>query len=401
MLKKIIKIPRTILADIFVSIILLFTKKFFFLIGRMNSKSKISHLVSYSEPMLRKYKDKNYLIIIIDPGNRSINSFLWKKYSEIAILIGFKKKIIRFIYDLIFFLLLKETKYDLKLKDFYEVDYQYLFNDYSPVVKFSNEEDDLGTNALNKMKLKKTNFICFGIREATYYSKTKADDKDSGINTFHRNPDPKNYIKFIDYFCNKSISIVRAGVSAQHNYKNQPGYFDYCNSNYRNDFLDFYLQANSKFVVAGACGLHLISAALNKPSVETDTYMLWGGRQKFDLFIPRLIINNKTKKILSFKEMMDLGQKYLYEENCIKDDVSFIPNTPEEILDVCIEMNNRLDGTWIDKDDDLERQLKFKKLFPPKPSSFMKAEQFFYKKNVKPAGNIGSSFLKKYQYLLK
>ena len=71
----------------------------------MNSKSKISHLVSYSEPMLRKYKDKNYLIIIIDPGNRSINSFLWKKYSEIAILIGFKKKIIRFIYDLIFFLI--------------------------------------------------------------------------------------------------------------------------------------------------------------------------------------------------------------------------------------------------------------------------------------------------------
>ena len=189
-------------------------------------------------------------------------------------------------------------------------------------------------------------------------------------------------------------------MTGENKFKQQKNFYDYANSSIRSDFLDFYLQKNSKFVLAGACGLHLISAALNKPSVETDTYTLWGGRQKFDLFIPRLLKNNKTNKIFSFKEMMDIGLKYLFEENCKKDEVSFIENTEQDILEVCIEMNAKLDGTWIEKQEDIDRQFKFKSLFPPKPSSYFKPEEFFYKKNVIPAGNIGCSFLKKYEYLL-
>lgn len=397
-LKKIIKIIRV---KIIYFLIILF--KFFFrkeiYFGRLNSKSKISGLVSYIEPILRKLNNKENFIIIIDPGNKKQNSFLWNKYNEKIILIGHKNYIKRFILNLLFFLFFKDTKFDLKLKDFLEIEYQYLFNDFNPIVQFNDKEVEIGDKVLTELNLKKENYICFGLREALYYQKFKHKNIDAQENTFHRNPNPKNYIKTIDLFCKQNISFVRCGLTGETNFKKQKNFYDYANSTYRSDFLDFYLQKNSKFVLAGACGLHLISAALNKPSVETDTYTLWGGRQKFDLFIPRLLKNNKTNKIFSFKEMMDVGQKYLFEENCQKDHVSFIENTEQDILEVCLEMNARLDKTWIEKQEDIDRQSKFKSLFPPKPSSYFKPEDFFYKKNVIPAGNIGCSFLKKYEYL--
>ena len=287
-LKNIIKIIREKIINFIVALLKFFFKKELYF-GRLNSKSKISHLVSYIEPVLRKLNDTKNLIVVIDPGNKPQNSFLWKKYSEKIVLVGHKNYIRRFILNLLFIILFKETKFDLKLKDFYEVEYQYLFNDFAPIVQFNHKEIVIGDKVLNELNLKKENYICFGLRESLYYKKFKFTDIDTKENTFHRNPNPKNYIKTIDFFCKQNISFVRCGLPGENKFKQQKNFYDYANSSVRSDFLDFYLQKNSKFVLAGACGLHLISAALNKPSVETDTYTLWGGRQKFDLFLSKIV----------------------------------------------------------------------------------------------------------------
>ena len=59
-----------------------------------------------------------------------------------------------------------------------------------------------------------------------------------------------------------------------------------------------------------------------------------------------------------------------------------IDNTPEEITDVVMEMDSRINGTWVVNDEEEDLQNKFWSLFKHK---FLKSPTF----------RIGSNFLKK------
>ena len=63
-------------------------------------------------------------------------------------------------------------------------------------------------------------------------------------------------------------------------------------------------------------------------------------------------------------------------------------NSSEEILDLVVEMNERIDGTWVDDDDDHDLQLLYRSMFP---------------KNHPIVGHpsrIGARFLRKNAWLL-
>ena len=72
-----------------------------------------------------------------------------------------------------------------------------------------------------------------------------------------------------------------------------------------------------------------------------------------------------------------------------------IDNTPEEITDVVMEMDARLNGTWKADKEEEDLQNKFWSLFKHKLSLY---EHGFIKS---PTFRIGSDFLKKNQSLLK
>ena len=63
--------------------------------------------------------------------------------------------------------------------------------------------------------------------------------------------------------------------------------------------------------------------------------------------------------------------------------------TSEEITEVALEMDRRLNGTWIETDEDSELQARFKKLRDVVP-------QHRFHKNTR----IGADFLRRYQHLL-
>lgn len=398
-IKEIIKSIRNYLKSFVVFLICKITKKDQFLIGKLNVKGKITHLVFYIEPILRKYRSKNLLILIINPGDIA-NYFIWNKYKEKINLIGPNEKYLRLLFLFIYRYLFQGTENDLALKDYLEKEYIYLYENKESSINFSKVEINRGEKLLKNIQLCNNEFVCFGLREKSFYKDRKDIEKDAGDNTHHRNPIHENYQKFIDSFINIDISVLRVGVIGEYKFKKQNKYFDYCNSKFRDDFNDIYLQHKSKFILAGGCGLFSIAVMLNKPHVQTDAYILFGGKSKRDLFIPKLLKNNKTGKYLNFSDMIQLGQRYMYSEFCEQDDISYIHNTPDEILDVANQMNKQIDNKYEPTSEDIYRQKKFRELFPPDNTKFFNYDEFFFKKNVIPPGSIGSEFLKKYEFLL-
>lgn len=178
---------------------------------------------------------------------------------------------------------------------------------------------------LSKLGLKKKNYICFGLRDPAYYKNRINIEKDARINTFHRNPKVKNYEKFIKYFCRKGLKVCRVGnkVSYDFSHLKDENFVDYSKSDFLSDFMDAYLISQSKFVLSGGSGFHILAQLFNVPIVLTDQYMLYGTFNYKDLFIPKLLYDNNEKKFLNFYEMIQRGQKYLFKENCIKDNIFY------------------------------------------------------------------------------
>ena len=83
------------------------------------------------------------------------------------------------------------------------------------------------------------------------------------------------------------------------------------------------------------------------------------------------------------------GQGWAQKRSLIEGDIEVVKNSAEEINEVVLEMNQRLDGTWIETDEDVELQNRFKKLREVVP-----------KWQVQECVRIGANFLRRYQHLL-
>ena len=112
----------------------------------------------------------------------------------------------------------------------------------------------------------------------------------------------------------------------------------------------------------------------------------------------------KKKRLLTFKEFIDLEFKtnflnkhknnFSLNKTLQELDIKMIDNTPEEITDVVMEMDARLNEIWKIDNEEEDLQDKFWSSFKHKLSlyehGFIKSQTF----------RIGSSFLKKNQSLL-
>ena len=99
--------------------------------------------------------------------------------------------------------------------------------------------------------------------------------------------------------------------------------------------------------------------------------------------------DTKTNNIISYKEVIRIGgDRWSDTQNYIDNGIELIENTPEEILEVTKEMNERLNGTWISNPIDEELQQMYRNLF-------VKGNHIY---NFTP--RIGADFLRKNQNLL-
>ena len=108
-----------------------------------------------------------------------------------------------------------------------------------------------------------------------------------------------------------------------------------------------------------------------------------------DLYIPQLAWSRSEKKLKSFEWIFAQGDGWGHVRSLIEGDIEIVKNSAEEITEVVLEMDQRLNGTWIETDEDIELQSRFRKLRDVVP-----------KNRVQENVRIGADFLRRYQHLL-
>ena len=203
-------------------------------------------------------------------------------------------------------------------------------------------------------------------------------------------PEWKNYIACTEALGKHAIKPVRMGQFVSKDLADiaESSIVDYASSA-RSEFGDVWLLANCKFVVVGATGMWWVSSAFNKPTVLTDSYSLnYSSFGKNDLNVLQLAWNRTDKKLMPF-EWIIKHNEWAQVRSLIEGDIEIVKNTAEEITEVVLEMNQRIDGTWVETDEDIELQERFKKLRQSQPPW-----------KVQQSVRIGAAFLRRYKHLL-
>lgn len=172
------------------------------------------------------------------------------------------------------------------------------------------------------------------------------------------NCDINSFRKACLYMQQKGIQSVRMGK-----YENKecliPKVIDYANY-YYDGLMDFYLLQNCKFMVASNSGLPILATFLGRPYVRVNTIGMISGLEstvflKESMYIPQKFYSIKESRYLNMYEILDISDEcHFYASRFQERGIRLIKNTEEEIYDAVVEMNARLDCTWINSQEEIE-----------------------------------------------
>ena len=360
----------------------------------LSYKGRITQYMAPMELHLRQANQtqKRYLMIFVMPvatPNEAVRTI----YSRYALIIDSHfPKIVRSALGLLSELLRRRFTPQLLQ--------HHLLWKLDPATELNKNEIEFGKDLMAELGIPEgSQYVCLGVKEAAYYASIRTESG-YGQDLSHqvqdsRNVDIANYMLAANYLANLGIYVVRVGsvVNAPLPKVRHSLIIDYAFKS-RSELGDIVLGANCKFLINGSSGVWTFGSVSNSPIVETSVYE-FGFKcdqlscSKNNVTIFRLLRTHKDLELIPFSEMALGGQKWADDKVLASLGLEPIPNTPEEILDAVIEMNDWIDGKLELSDFDEELQTKFYNCYPPETR---------LEKN--PLVRISPSFLRKYQDLL-
>lgn len=244
------------------------------------------------------------------------------------------------------------------------------FNNIRPQLVFTEEEEEKGEQLLIDMGIKPgTPFVCFHSRDKAYLDKLHSyRSRDEWSYHDYRNCDVDNYLPAAQYIASLGLYAIRMGYVVEKILGTiDARVIDYA-VNYRSDFGDIYLSAKCKFFLGSEGGLICIPWVFNVPvaycnGAPPGAAAAW---RKTDVFIPKKLWSCEKKRFLTFREIVAGGMdRFFYTQMYEQAGVQVVENSPNEILAVVKELNERLDGTWMTTDEDEELQQRYRAIFQP------------------------------------
>ena len=209
-------------------------------------------------------------------------------------------------------------------------------------------------------------YVCVVNRDSTYKEKI-CPSRDWSYHDY-RNDNIQNYVLACEELTKRGHFVIRMGnVVKEVMDTSDSKIIEYAHRGYRTELLDLYLPANCCFFISGDVGLGAMPRTFRKPIVmcnlaPIEHFLTWGSNI---ISIPKRFWLKKEKKFMTFLEIFNSGAgRYLYTQKYETHGIELIENTPEEILDVSIEMDERLKGTWFSTEEDEELQRRFWDIFP-------------------------------------
>jgi len=258
---------------------------------------------------------------------------------------------------------------------------------------FTQKEKKLGQGELLKMGIpEEAAFVCLHARDSTYlntlYPNHYWHDHD------YRNCTVQNYIPAMQKLASRGYFIVRMGAIVKEPLKtDNPKIIDYA-TKYRTDFLDIYLSAKCRFFLGSGSGIDEVPKIFRRPEayvnfIPIEVIHTWS---PVVVLIPKKLWLRRERRFLTFREILDSGIGRFGKEESgqyEKLGLDIIENTPDEISDLVIEMDERLKGVWRSSEEDEDLQRRFWSLF--KPSHLQ----------GKIVSRIGAQFLRQNSQLLE
>ena len=269
-----------------------------------------------------------------------------------------------------------------------------IWSESPPTLAFTDTEKQKGSE-LQKRFLSDPakSFVCIALPEKSYYELKleKEHPVSKSTDLYSTFPSWNSYFPCIKSLNDVGLDVIRMGQSVDNAIDlSSCEIIDYASTS-RSEFGDIWLLANCKFVIAGgSTGIFWPVSALNKPVLLTDSYGIFNtsyGQQ--DLKTPQLAWSRSEKRIMPFSWMIAQGEGWGHKKSLIDGDIEIIKNTAEEICEVVLEMDQRLNGTWIETDEDVELQNRLKKL-----------QEVVPKWQIQEGVRIGAAFLRRYKHLL-
>jgi putative glycosyltransferase (TIGR04372 family) len=360
----------------------------------LSYKGRITQYMAPMELHLRQANQtkKRYLMIFVIPAatpNEAVRT-IYRRYA--LIIDSHFPKIVRSAFG--FLAVLLRRRFTPQLMQ------HHLLWQLEPATELNKIEVEFGKSLLNQLGIPyDKKYVCLGVKESAYY-KSITPEAGYGQDLSHqaidsRNVDITNYMLAATELANLGIYVVRVGsvVTAPLPKERHKLIIDYA-SEARSELGDVVLGRGCKFSFCGASGHWIFSACANIPVIYGDCYEFGyhndiRSQGSQHIWIKRLLQSKKNSKLTPFSEMAMGGQKWAGDKVLASLGLEPIPNTPEEILDAVIEMNDWIDGKLELSDFDEELQTKFYNCYPPETR---------LEKN--PLVRISPSFLRKYQDLL-
>ena len=236
-----------------------------------------------------------------------------------------------------------------------------------PHLIFTKEEERRGKVAIREMGLQgDAPFVCFHARDSAYWD-TALPDGDWSYDSY-RDSNIRNYVPGVEELTRRGFYAIRMGAVVKEPLSvPNPMIIDYA-KDYRTDFLDIYLGAKCTFFISSHSGIAFIPTIFRRPVVWVDFLPLERvyTHNPDDLVIPKRLWLSSQGRLLTFREILgsEIG-RFLETSQYEELGIEVIENTPEEIADVVIEMDERLKGTWVGAKEDEGLQERFWSLLKP------------------------------------
>ncbi|MBI3793699.1 MAG: TIGR04372 family glycosyltransferase [Nitrospinae bacterium] len=232
---------------------------------------------------------------------------------------------------------------------------------------FTDDEERKGREALKSFGLPdNAEFVCIFARDNAYLS-TLFPKGNWGYHDY-RDADIRNYMDAAVEMTRRGYYVFRMGAVMKTPLPklNNPMIIDLPFSDKRNDFIDIYLWMKCRFCIASSAGPAVIPLVLRKPTVFVNWLPLpyithWNDD---NLFIPKRLFIRRLNRDASFLEQnlfeaLSVNIGWRNSSEYYDTGLEFVENTPREILDVAIEMDDRLKGVHVTGQEDERLQAQF------------------------------------------
>jgi hypothetical protein len=209
-------------------------------------------------------------------------------------------------------------------------------------------------------------FVCLIVRDSAYLAKHKPGFSWDYHN--YRDSPIQDYALAAEELANRGYYVFRMGAKVHEPLKSHhPRIIDYATNGMRSEFMDIYLGAKCAFCISTSTGYDALPLVFRRPIAFVNSLPLgyiFTFSAKF-ICLTQHHFEEGTGREWTLPEILSNGLGYaLTSTEYVKRGVRLVKNSPEEIREVAIEMDERLKGTWQLLADDEMLQTRFWKAFP-------------------------------------